>query len=84
MYGELQALSGLPDIAALTAGATEMNGSAETTAIVLGLSCDDIASGKENGTHAIANCDHPIPDTRLVISKLDVSKIIGTFYLEQR
>jgi hypothetical protein len=48
MYGELQALTGLPDIAALTAGATDIDGSAEANGIVLGLSSDGVANGKEN------------------------------------
>ena len=42
MYGELQALTGLPEIAALTAGATDMDGSAD------GLSSNGIANGEEN------------------------------------
>ena len=47
MYGELQALTGLPDIAALTAGVTDMDGSPETNGIVLGLSSNGIPNGEE-------------------------------------
>jgi hypothetical protein len=48
MYGELQALTGLPDIPALTDGATDMDGSADTNRIVVGLSSNDIANGEED------------------------------------
>jgi hypothetical protein len=47
MYGELQALTGLPDIAALTAGAADMDGS-ETNGIVLEFSSNGIANGEES------------------------------------
>jgi hypothetical protein len=48
MYGELQALTGLPDLAALTAGASDMDSAAESNGIVLELPSNRIANGQQD------------------------------------
>jgi hypothetical protein len=48
MYGELQALTGLPDLAALTAGAADMDSSRETKGIVLELPSKRLPRGQED------------------------------------
>jgi hypothetical protein len=48
MYGELQALTGLPDLAALTAEAADIDSAAETNGIVLELPEKKIANGQED------------------------------------
>jgi hypothetical protein len=47
MYGELQALTGLPDLAALSAGA-DMDSAAESNGVVLELPSKRIANGQED------------------------------------
>jgi hypothetical protein len=48
MYGELQALTGLPDLAALSGGGAEVDCATETDGIVLELPSKKIANGQEN------------------------------------
>jgi hypothetical protein len=48
MYGELQALTGLPDLAALTAGAADVDSAAETNGVVLELPANRATNGQKD------------------------------------
>jgi hypothetical protein len=48
MYGELQALTGLPDLPSLTAGASDSDNSTEVNAVVLELASSRLTNGRQD------------------------------------